>query len=298
MWKKIIFFVFFFILILGYKNTSHNQTEESEQYYTVDGFEFPGEWKVDFSKFRSIVWDPYENPSEKREPSSQWYNWFVTGENGFKPKEILPSFILKNIERFPNEKTILGIRTKWSNKGKNWIFIRPVNLESPPMPDRYGPKNIGRYPDQKISNSSLGDRVYTKYSGSNYILLAGRTEELSIYVWGSFYKYRLEFHVEDYRGQVHVIDAGSLDFHGWRRMTASVPNSALQFSKYLPRPLPLKFKGIQLVLNHNERLTGTYVYLDYLHAHTRTYLKDFFGERLENSDRIWKRNKNEGQSSQ
>lgn len=274
-------------------------SDSQMQYYTIDGFEVPDEWRVQFSKYRSKRWNKKDEKQgdETREPDREWYDWFKAGEGtAFSKKEILPDFIVKNDKLFNNEKsqykelTILGVKARWDFAGYNWIAVTPKPSENGDE-KRYGPNKLGRYPVHRISDDSLLDQEYQNYDGGNYILLPGQTSELALYAWGSSYDYNLEFHVEDVKGRLHVLDAGSVDFKGWHRLVVSIPDSVRQVTSYLPRAQPLKLKRLKMVLNPEERITGTYVYLDYLHGKTDTYLQSFFGEGLENSQRIWKRKK-------
>ncbi len=283
-------------VMLSAKGTVTNVTDTKIHYYTIDGFERPGEWNVHFSKFRARKWNRLdEKKDNKRDKDTEWYDWFQVGKP-FTAKEILPDFIYKNQSnpKIKKEITILGIKARWDVQGYNWISILPNNnIKNPKAGDknRYGGNKLGRYADEVISNDSLADEEYRNYDGGNYILLPGNTKDLAIYVWGSMYDYNLEFHVEDYKGKLHTLNAGSIKFKGWYRVQAVVPEYVLQLTSHLPRPKPLKFKAIKFVLNPYERISGTYIYIDYLHGKTDTYLESFFGEGLENSQRIWKRNK-------
>ncbi len=269
---------------------------KSFQYYTIDGFEVPNEWQILYSKYRSRKWNiKDEKPGDKsREPDKEWYDWFSADGKTFTRREILPNFIAKNEKFLPNEKTVLGMKARWDFKGYNWISIEPRCLQTAPKDNRYGPNKLGRYTDQVISNASMNDQHYINYTGGSYILLPGETQSIGLFVWGSGYNYTLEHHVEDHLGNLHILKAGNINFNGWKRLQVDVPNYIKQYTDYLPRKKPLKLKRIRLVLHPKERLSGTFIYLDYLHGKTDTYVDSYEGEGLENSQRLWKRKKEKG----
>ena len=295
--KRILISILFFLIVIITGNTiGYKSSDTTLNYYTIDGFEVQGEWIVKFSKFRSKTWEirNEKKANAEREEDKLWYDWFVADDKTFTRKEILPDFVVKNSKLLTNEKTVFGFKARWDFPGFNWISIEPVNLKGSKPGLRYGPNNKGRYTDQIIYDDSLEDQEYVNYTGGNYILLPGQTREIAMFVWGSLFDYTLEYHVEDYQGKLHTISAGSTNFKGWNRMVATIPSYVRQVTYYLPRPKPLKLKRIKLVLNPNERITGSYVYIDYLHGKTDTYLESFFGQGLENSQRIWKKNKEKG----
>ncbi|HEO65352.1 MAG TPA: hypothetical protein ENI73_05700 [Spirochaetes bacterium] len=280
-------------LFIGTDVTSYITADTTLHYYTIDGFERPGEWEIFFSKFRAKKWNQRdEKPGDTaREPNKDWYDWFKADGTTFKRKEILPDFIEKNKTTLPEEQTILGIKARWDFAGYNWITLKPKSLDSGGDDKRYSANRLGRYTDQIINNDSFADQEYENYDGGTYILLPGQTREISVYVWGSSFDYELEFHIEDFKGRLYVLKAGSINFKGWHRISAVIPVHVRQVTNYLPRPKPLKLKRIKFALSPTERITGTYIYLDYLHGKTDTYLESFFGEGLENSQRIWKKRK-------
>ncbi|MDH5682273.1 MAG: flagellar filament outer layer protein FlaA [Spirochaetota bacterium] len=305
MFKKIsvIFISITFILIIGKKTESKNVSEKAIHFYTIDGFEKPGEWQVRYSKYRSLKWNKKEEKvgDITREQDSEWYDWLVADDNKagddktlpITRKKVLPNFIYKNRSVFTvnkelTEKTIFGFKARFDKAGYNFINIDPIKPKTGGDEKRYGVNRLGRYPDMMISDDSLGDQHFVNYDGGSYILLPGQTKSTGLYVWGSMYDYKLEFHIEDHAGNLHKLKAGNLKFKGWYRIGVDFPNHIQQVSYHLPRPMPLKLKRIKLVLNPEERLTGTYIYFDYLHGTADAYLESFFGEGLENSQRIWK----------
>jgi len=295
--KKIvaIILIFFTVIITG-NIIGYKSSDTTLNYYTIDGFEVKGEWEAHFSKFRSKKWELKDEKKGDgiREDDKLWYDWFEADNKTFTGKEILPDFVVKNSGLLPKEKTIFGVKARWDLHDYNWISIDPVNLKGSKPGLRYGPKNQGRYTDQIIYDDSLEDQEYVNYTGGNYILMPGQTREIGMFVWGSLFDYTLEYHLEDFQGRLHVINAGSINFKGWNRVVASIPSYVRQVTHYLPRPKPLKLKRIKFVLNPKERLDGSYIYVDYLHGKTDTYLESFFGQALENSQRIWKKNKDKG----
>ena len=45
--------------------------------------------------------------------------------------------------------------------------------------------------------------------------LPGKIRSLNVWIWGSNYNYSMDLHLQDYRGVVHVLRLGKLEFNGW-----------------------------------------------------------------------------------
>ncbi len=67
------------------------------------------------------------------------------------------------------------------------------------------------------------------------IPLPGRVQMIDMWVWSGNYDYYLEAFVRDYKGIVHTINMGNLDFAGWKNLRVNVPTAIPQSKKYLPR---------------------------------------------------------------
>jgi hypothetical protein len=65
--------------------------------------------------------------------------------------------------------------------------------------------------------------------------LPGRIKAIDVWMWSGNYDYYVEVFVRDYKGIVHTLGMGDLNFVGWRNMRVLVPDSVPQSRKYLPK---------------------------------------------------------------
>jgi hypothetical protein len=71
--------------------------------------------------------------------------------------------------------------------------------------------------------------------------LPGRVKMFDLWVWSGNYNYYLEAFIRDYRGVVHTLSMGDLDFVGWKNIRVNVPDNIIQAKKYLPKREGLSF---------------------------------------------------------
>jgi len=99
----------------------------------------------------------------------------------------------------------LGVAMLFDRKEYNWVDIYPVKKGD-------GDKML---PDE--------------------LPLPGRVKMIDMWVWSGNYDYYLEAFVRDYKGIVHTITMGDLNFAGWKNLRINVPDNIPQSKKYLPR---------------------------------------------------------------
>lgn len=112
------------------------------------------------------------------------------------------------------------------------------------------------------------------------IPMEGLVKEIDLWVWGGNFKYRLEIQLIDYKGYVHTLDCGWLNYIGWRNIRIKVPAYIPQGEKYIPRLKTLRFKGFKLLSHPAERNDIFYVYFDRMQIQTDVFLSRFDGDKL------------------
>lgn len=152
------------------------------------------------------------------------------------------------------EYRVLGVQFKFNRQGDNWVDLIPV------MPGEDGE-----------------DAPYE-------IPLRGIVSRIEMWVWGAGYLYELEVLVRDYEGRVHTLPLGRLNYEGWRNLTARVPTSIPQTSRYLNDNNYLSFVAIRIRTTPRERVDDFYVFFDQLKVVTDTYKPSYDGFEFVNAD--------------
>ena len=122
------------------------------------------------------------------------------------------------------ENHVLGVKTFFKDRGYDRVEIRP--------PHEYIIKGIGR--------------------------------QLSVWVLGRKYRHTLYAKLRDYRGVIHKLRMGRLDFLGWRKLTITIPGWLPQSARYSLFNKNLKFVSL-FVESDKHEIGGTFFfYVDQL----------------------------------
>jgi hypothetical protein len=150
----------------------------------------------------------------------------------------------------------LGVWGRFDRKGYNWIDIFP--------------KRKGAAPDAEAVE----------------IPIPGRAQMIDMWVWGSNFDYYMEAYVRDYKGVVHVIPMGDLNFEGWRNLRINIPTSIPQSKPTLPKRQGLTLVKFRVWTRPAERVDNFQVYFDQVKVLTDTFETLFDGDELANEDRV------------
>jgi len=207
-------------------------------------------WKARFSRFAK----PSDPTKEMSPPDPNACSaTYMTGKPLGLPEEI-------NVK----QKWCLGIKAQFLKKGYNWIEIYPV----------------------KSSNNIVGGdgKPNNNQEGSLYpIPLIGIIKSLDMWVWGGNYHYWLEMYVQDFRGFLHRLPAGDINFVGWKNLRTEIPGYVPQYERRVPFLKSLTLQLIKLWSYPDERVDQFYCYFDYLQAQTDVYIERFNGDDLANN---------------
>ena len=163
-------------------------------------------------------------------------------------------------------KWCLGIKAEFTKKGYNYIEIYPKVLSN--------------------ANTSSNIKPNPYAPGTETALnLKGVVKSLDMWVWGGNYKYSMEFYLEDFKGFLHRLPAGLIDYVGWEDFRTEVPAVIPQAENHVPFLKPLKITMIKLWADPEERVDQFYCYFDYFQVQTDEYLERFDGDDLAND--VW-----------
>ncbi|MGL4368566.1 MAG: flagellar filament outer layer protein FlaA [Spirochaetota bacterium] len=140
----------------------------------------------------------------------------------------------------------------------------------------------------------LGVHFQFKYPGNNVVYIVpkdpirfpGRVRGMSLWVQGRGKEYSLEALVEDHTGASHVIKFGSLNYVGWRPLSASISESIPQSIESYPQTKTLKLTRFVLRSSPNEgSSTGVpeeaFFYFDQLKVLSESFEVNFDGQDLD-----------------
>ncbi|MBN1698382.1 MAG: hypothetical protein JW881_12780 [Spirochaetales bacterium] len=202
----------------------------------------------------------------------------------------------KNLENLPLY--CLGLHTSFTRKGYNYVDIMPARQFDPAVDLREyvegkdDPKDI--VPSaSKCNKDYVIDRdrvIFVDKDGKEWvsdpIVFEGRARGFSVWVWGSNYNYYMEAHFEDYRGIVHVIHLGDLNYNGWKNLTVDIPSAIPQSERYIPRTRRLKLVKLRMWTRPTERVSGFFLYIDQMKIITDLYETRYDGDELENPETL------------
>lgn len=118
------------------------------------------------------------------------------------------------------------------------------------------------------------DRVET-FPPNEYII-RGKAKEIKVWVLGRKFRHTLFVKLRDYRGNIHKLKMGRLDFWGWQEMSVIVPGWLPQSSSYAMLDKNLHFVSF-FVESDRFEVPGTfYFYLDQFRVITD--LSEFTGD--------------------
>ncbi len=194
----------------------------------------------DVLRYRSLTLDTFDNPNQS-------IGWEVRGSKNIAEDYPRVSFINTwpaalhgyNSDR-ERDLRALGVEAAFTQRGYNYLEI---------------------FPTERLADGSFINRS---------IELPGDTIGLSVWAWGSNYDFSLEVHIRDYRGVVHQVPFGKINYYGWRQLTATIPTAVPRRSPYQFNFADLYVDKIVLWTEPQEPVSGFFLYLDDLQVLSRT----------------------------
>lgn len=110
----------------------------------------------------------------------------------------------------------------------------------------------------------------------NEYIIRGKAKEIRVWVLGRNFRHTLYVKLRDYRGKLHQIKIGRLDFWGWQELKVIVPGWLPQSTRYAMLDRNLHFVSFFVVCDHYEVPGTFYFYLD--NFRIRTDLSEFTGD--------------------
>jgi hypothetical protein len=130
----------------------------------------------------------------------------------------------------------------------------------------------------------LGVKTYFKDRGfdrvevfpPNEYIVRGKAKEIKVWVLGRKFRHTLYVKLRDYRGKIHKLKIGRLDFWGWQEMSVIIPGWLPQSSQYAMMDKNLHFVSFYVESDKFEVPGTFYFYLD--NFRVITDLTEFTGD--------------------
>ncbi|MFA6508225.1 MAG: flagellar filament outer layer protein FlaA, partial [Treponemataceae bacterium] len=144
----------------------------------------------------------------------------------------------------------LGVWAKFDRKGYNWIDLYPVAKDGD---------------DKAVALE---------------IPIPGRARMLDVWVWGSNFNYYMEAYIRDFKGVVHLLELGDLNYVGWKNLRTNIPEGIPQARRTTPSRQGLTFVKFRIWTRPMEKVDDFQIYIDQLKLLTDTFETLFDGDEL------------------
>lgn len=163
-----------------------------------------------------------------------------------------------------------------------------------PIEDKYNPGSLTPEEAEEFvegENHVLGVKTYFVDRGFDRVevkppheyAIKGIGTQVSIWVLGRQYRHTLYVKLRDYRGNVHKIRMGRLDFFGWRKLSQPIPGWLPQSQRYAMFDKNLHFVSIFVVSDEKEVPGEFYFYVDNLKVLVDKSEMDYPGSKIKDT---------------
>ncbi|MBN2038423.1 MAG: hypothetical protein JW864_00155 [Spirochaetes bacterium] len=218
----------------------------------IEDFEKTADWQVEST--------PKKNPDPKKDPVPSLQLKYLDGA----PSDLTPERWTQD-KKGMEAKKILGLHFRFKYPGFNSVHIIP-------------PPEV-QWDDQTKKVMTYDSRV-GKYVQERAIQLPGQSRGLSMWVHGRGNDYYLEAWVKDWKGEVHIIKFGSMNFVGWRPLVAQIPPYIPQEIESYPQTKLLKIVRFVIRSTPDSITEDTYMFFDQLKVLTDVFEVNFDGQDL------------------
>lgn len=218
----------------------------------IEDFETTATWAIEAI--------PKKNPDPKKDPVPQLELKIIDGA----PSDLSPEKWAAN-KKGMEAKKCLGVYFRFKYPGYNSVHLIP-----PPETQW----------DEPATKVVTYDRSTGKDIQENAIQMPGKAKGISLWVHGRGNDYYLECWVKDYRGEVHILKFGSMNFVGWRPLKAEIPPYVPQAIESYPQTKVLKIMRFVMRSTPDANIEDTYVFIDQIKVLTDVYEVNFDGSDL------------------
>jgi hypothetical protein len=164
------------------------------------------------------------------------------------------------------------------------------SIEDVYNPNELTDEEAGRFKEGE--NHILGVKTYFVDRGFDRVevkppheyIISGTGRQLSVWVLGRQFRHTLYAKLRDYRGKVHKLRFGRLDFFGWRKLTMTIPGWLPQSTRYALLDKNLHFVSLFTVSDEKEVPGTFYFYVDDLRMKVDTSEANYPGSQIKD---VW-----------
>jgi len=199
---------------------------------------------------------------ETFDPDTRTSDWLIRGSKfvteGFPKQTYAKTWPEALFGRSPENDNlaVLGTHFKFDRQGYNYIEIIPVREGEDGSPEH------------------------------NPIPIPGRVRQLDLWAWGSDFNYYMEVQLRDFRGVIHTLDLGNLDFTGWKNLSVEIPGYIPQEQQYAPYLAGLQLDKLIVWTKPEERVHNCYLYIDHIKVLTDVFVSRFDGDALAQPEKV------------
>lgn len=233
-------------------NVPSDYSEDELRAVVIEDFETPSNWTIEAI--------PKKNQDPKKDPVPELEIRIVDAA----PSDMSPQKWSEN-KKGLEAKKCLGIHFRFKYPGYNAIHLIPP------------PETQWDEPGTKVLSY---DTVTGKEVQENALQVPGHAKGISAWVHGRGNDYYLECWIKDWRGEVHILKFGSINFVGWRPLKAEIPPYVPQEIESYPQTKILKILRFVLRSSPDASIEDTYVFIDQIKVLTDVYEINFDGSDL------------------
>lgn len=164
-------------------------------------------------------------------------------------------------------KKSMGLKFRFVYPGYNKVIITPPK-----------DKMVKRYTGQ------LDEENKPKFREVPGVELPGKVKAVSVWVLGRANEYQLEGWIEDWTGDNHIFQFGTLDYVGWKPLTVEIPENMPQGVESYPQTKTLVFKRFIIRSTPKTSQEEVILFFDSLKVLTDMYDIFFDGAELSYDD--------------